>query len=144
MQVLVSLATTSLLLFKTALATLLSLFVPQKCGADPENGFPEEHSCTISENMGLESPLTTFEKFVLVFNFVTLGLTLVHLVIIYFRERMMIDYLDADPKQADDALPQGAATPSQSRRGRERAARDAGVGRPQCGRERVARDAGVG
>jgi len=45
-----------------------------RCPAAPEFGFQEEHSCTDKENLGLAGvPLTTFENFVLIWNFLTLG-----------------------------------------------------------------------
>ena len=81
-------------LFGITMASLLSVFVPQRCSPDPENGFPEHHSCTEQENFGLLSPLTRFEMAVLVWNFITLASTLIHYAIVYHREVQLIKYLD--------------------------------------------------
>jgi len=83
-------------MFKVVMASLLSLFVPQVCPADPEHGFDTSHSCTDKENMGQTSPLTTFEFAVLIWNFITLGFALLHYILVLRREKFLIEYLDVD------------------------------------------------
>jgi len=93
-------------LFSVVLASLLSIFVPQKCPADPEHGFDTDHSCTEKENMGLVSPLTQFETAVLVWNYITLGFAIVHYFIVYQREKFLIRSFDMNPKLAVENLPE--------------------------------------
>jgi len=93
-------------LFKVVMATLLSLFVPQKCPADPARGLTEPHSCSDEENLGIGgTPLTPFEEFVLVWNFLTLGFAVIHYMLVYRREKFLIEYLEEDPTKPDNNLP---------------------------------------
>jgi hypothetical protein len=76
--------------YKIFLACLLSIFVPQHC--------PETNAtCTLKENF---INLTTFNEFVLVYNFLTLGLFLYLYWLQSRRETYLITHLDADKKQA--------------------------------------------
>jgi len=91
-------------MFKVIMATLLSLFVPQKCPADEENGFPEDHSCTDQENIGAYG-LEPYEEFVLIWNFITMGFALLNYLLVMFRERRLINYLSYDPSVDQLHLP---------------------------------------
>lgn len=88
-------------LFKVVMATLLAIFVPQQCPADPPE-HPEPHSCTEEENV---TNLTTFNKAVLGWNFITLGFALIHYWLVYKRENSLIEYLDEEPALPDTNLP---------------------------------------
>ena len=74
--------------FKVLMATLLCVFVPQKC--------EEGEACTLEENF---TDLTDYNTFVLAFNFATLGLFMFEYGLEYYREHWMIEYLDVDPKK---------------------------------------------
>ncbi len=76
--------------YKVLLACLLSIFVPQFC---PETG----KTCTLNENF---SNLSTYNEFVIVFNFLTLGLFIYLYILQNRRETYMITHLDADKKHA--------------------------------------------
>jgi hypothetical protein len=115
-------STTSLLvdLFKLSMASMLSVFVPQLCpastnqyisGRDPGTiagdfvgpavahfqtrsdgctNNPVDHDCTFEENFIC---LSTFNKFVLAWNFLCLFFLLFHYVIVWKRENFMIQHL---------------------------------------------------
>ena len=74
---------------KIAMATLLSVFVPQYCEREPplENG-----TCDLKENF---TNLTQFNVFVVAWNFITLGLFIHLSYIINKREAYFIQHLDA-------------------------------------------------
>jgi hypothetical protein len=76
--------------YKIFLACLLSIFVPQHC---PET----KQTCTLKENF---MNLSTFNEFVLVYNFLTLGLFLYLYWLQNRRETYLITHLDADKKHA--------------------------------------------
>eukprot|EP00742_Colponemidia_sp_Colp-10_P001348 GILJ01001451.1.p1 GENE.GILJ01001451.1~~GILJ01001451.1.p1 ORF type:complete len:321 (-),score=53.43 GILJ01001451.1:198-1160(-) len=80
--------------FKLLMACLLSLFVPQMCGAT---------LCTMEENT---TNLTDFNVVVLAFNCATFVWLLLLNVAIFIREGWAVEYLDADKQIGDDALPE--------------------------------------
>lgn len=92
-------------LFKIVMASLLSVFVPQKCPDDiPYPGYLGEvthHECTFQENF---QELDSFNIAVVTINFVTLFLA----IILYFcalkREAWLIKHLDEDPTVTNDFL----------------------------------------
>jgi len=67
---------------KVAMATLLSIFVPQACG---------DHTCTLQENF---SDLTLFNEFVIAWNFISLGIFVYTSIIQNRREAYFISHLD--------------------------------------------------
>jgi hypothetical protein len=67
---------------KVAMATLLSIFVPQACG---------DHTCTLQENF---SDLTLFNEFVIAWNFISLGIFIYTSIIQNKREAYFISHLD--------------------------------------------------
>ena len=77
------------------MASLLALFVPQKCPESPSN------ECTLRDNF---TDLIPFNVAVLVMNFLTLGSVIALSVIEYLRENWCIEYLDFDEKQPMTAL----------------------------------------
>jgi len=68
--------------YRVIMSTLLLLFVPQSCGGT---------TCSVSEKM---APTETYEVFVLVSNFITLGLFVIMYMIETRREWCLINYLD--------------------------------------------------
>ena len=70
--------------FKIIMATVLCIFVPQKCG---------DHICTMSENV---TNLTDYNIFVLAFNFFTMFYFIILYVREIRRERWMITHLEYD------------------------------------------------
>lgn len=68
--------------YRVIMSTLLTLFVPQSCGGAP---------CSVSEKM---APTDNFGTFVLVSNFITLGLFFIMYFIETKREWCLINYLD--------------------------------------------------
>jgi hypothetical protein len=81
--------------FKVFMATLLCIFVPQRC---VENG---DNLCTLADNF---TNLTNFNIIVLVINFITLGNFMYLYIIEYKREQWCIDYLDIDNDKANTNL----------------------------------------
>ena len=81
-------------LVKIAMATLLSIFVPQYC---EETGT----TCTLQENF---SNLTKFNEFVIGWNFFTLGLFVGLTIVINKRETYLINHLDASKDHAFNSL----------------------------------------
>jgi hypothetical protein len=73
--------------FKVLMATLLSIFVPQRC----DNNI--DKLCTITDNF---TDLTAYNMFVVIFNFITLGGFIVLYITEYMRENWCIEYLDID------------------------------------------------
>jgi len=80
--------------YKVLMACLLSVFVPQYC---PET----KATCTISENF---SDLSSYNTFVLVFNFLTLGSFLYLYICQNRRETYLINHLDSDKNEAITSL----------------------------------------
>ncbi len=74
-------------LFKVLMATLLAIFVPQRC---PENA---DQLCTLQDNF---KDLTDFNKGVIGLNFLALATFLSHYIIEYKREYWCIKHLDVD------------------------------------------------
>jgi hypothetical protein len=74
-------------LVKIAMATLLSLFVPQRCD-EPGGGF---HVCSLEENL---TELTAFNTFCVVLNFFTLVVFLATFALDIYREFYVISNFD--------------------------------------------------
>lgn len=70
--------------YKIVMATLLCLFVPQKC---------DDHECTIYDNF---TDLSVYNTVVLVFNFLTLFSFIGFYGVEYYRENWCIEHLDTD------------------------------------------------
>jgi hypothetical protein len=89
---------------KIAMATLLSVFVPQYCEREPplENG-----TCDLKENF---SNLTQFNSFVVVWNFITLGLFIHLSYIINKREAYFIQHLDVSKDHSDNSFETNCAS----------------------------------
>lgn len=81
--------------YKMLMASMLAIFVPQKCG--------ESKECSLSDNF---TDLTRFNTVVLVFNFITLTSYLVFYGIEYYRENWCIEYLDFDESKPMNGLAQ--------------------------------------
>ena len=73
--------------FKVLMATLLAIFVPQRCDNQAEK------LCTLVDNF---TNLTKYNLAVLIFNFITLGCFISLYVIEYTREHWCIEFLDID------------------------------------------------
>lgn len=73
--------------FKVLMATLLAIFVPQRCDNQAEK------LCTLVDNF---TSLTKYNLAVLIFNFITLGCFISLYVIEYTREHWCIEFLDID------------------------------------------------
>jgi hypothetical protein len=80
--------------YKVVMATLLSIFVPQFC---EESGT----TCTLKENF---SNLSRFNTFVIVYNFLNLGLFIRMYFIQNKRETYLITHLDSERTQAVSAF----------------------------------------
>lgn len=80
-------------------ATLLSIFVPQSCSDGTIND--NRHECTEIDNI---THLTVYNTFVIVFNFVTLGLFFGLYVLEIYRENLLIDKLSTDKTLPHDHL----------------------------------------
>lgn len=85
-------------MFRLAMASLLSVFVPQTCpgaiDAEKEGyfGCTREviaHDCTFTENFIC---LTTFNKMVLSWNFICLGVLVFHYFLVWRREKFLIKH----------------------------------------------------
>jgi len=84
-------------IYRTVMACLLSIFVPQRC----EDDFGIVRDCTMKENF---EELDTFNIVVVVFNFVTLAIALTHSFMVYRRESKLLVMLDEDPAVTNDFL----------------------------------------
>jgi hypothetical protein len=82
-------------LSKIIMATLLVIFVPQKCPENPDG------MCSFIDNF---IDLTLFNSIVLAWNFFTLAVILLFYRIEYVRERWCIKYLDVDDTIPNDNL----------------------------------------
>jgi len=93
-------------LFKIIMSCLLAIFVPQYCPGDPNSSDPsmqQSHVCSTQENV---TNLTSFNKFVVAWNFVTLFIIIVHYRFVWVRERFLIVFLDEDNKVPEENLQQ--------------------------------------
>ena len=81
--------------FRVFIATLLSVFVPQRCDNQPDK------ICTIYHNF---YQFNLFNLLVLVFNFITLASFIVLYTIEYKREIWCIEYLDINPNLLEKNL----------------------------------------
>lgn len=91
-------------IFKSVMATLLSIFVPQYCKPDlthPSTSRHVGHDCTIEENF---EELTQFNLFVVVWNFISLFFCMATYFFVYRRETIFNDLLDEDPTVTNDNL----------------------------------------
>lgn len=91
-------------LFKVIMASLLSLLVPTLCKNNPND---DGHLCTTNEIIW--DPQGTingraFSIVVIVFNFLTLFVACCHYCVIFYREKVMIKYLDDVTAVPDDRL----------------------------------------
>ena len=84
----------SLQIYRVAMGTLLSIFVPQKCNRD---------MCTLTENINNDD---IFHRVVFYFNCLTLCFFMVNYSIELKREYWCIKYLDIDSNISDNALKQ--------------------------------------
>lgn len=84
-------------LYSVMMASMLCVFVPQKC--------PTGKTCTFKENV---TDLTTFNKIVLSFNAAAAFSLLLGQLLYVRRETWMIKHLDTDPGEAYAALADGA------------------------------------
>jgi len=73
--------------FKVLMATLLAIFVPQRCDNQAEK------LCTLVDNF---TNLTKYNLAVLIFNFITLGCFISLYFVEYTREHWCIEFLDID------------------------------------------------
>jgi hypothetical protein len=73
--------------FKVLMATLLSIFVPQRCDNQSDK------ICTMVDNF---TNLTNYNIAVTTFNFITLGSFIGLYIVEYMRENWCIEYLDID------------------------------------------------
>ena len=81
--------------FKIVMASLLSVFVPQRCPNNTDN------LCTLYDNF---YELIDYNKVVLGINFTTLGGFLFLYIIEFIREKWCIDYLDIDENKPNNNL----------------------------------------
>lgn len=81
--------------YKVFIASLLCIFVPQRCPNQPDN------ICTLNDNL---TDLDTYNMACVIINFITLSFFLVLYVYEYRRERWCIEFLDVDEKKLDDYL----------------------------------------
>eukprot|EP00823_Brevimastigomonas_motovehiculus_P008234 TRINITY_DN7509_c0_g1_i1.p1 TRINITY_DN7509_c0_g1~~TRINITY_DN7509_c0_g1_i1.p1 ORF type:complete len:383 (-),score=69.51 TRINITY_DN7509_c0_g1_i1:385-1533(-) len=86
--------------YRFVMACLLGIFVPQDC---TENSPEYPHTCSLSENMA--SDMTTFNKWVIYINFISLGIVFIHYLVVYKREMWMIEYLDVSEDEPMTNLP---------------------------------------
>lgn len=84
-------------LFKVTMACLLTIFVPQSC----KDSDGTSHLCSIYD---VFSDLSDFQVIVMIINFGTLGVALLHFLLIYKREKLFIQFLDEDTTIADRNL----------------------------------------
>jgi hypothetical protein len=82
--------------FKILMATLLSIFIPQQCVV---NGVTR--TCNFSDNF---ANLTYYNTFVVIFNFITLGIFVGLYYIEIKRENWMIKHLEFDNNFSDNNL----------------------------------------
>ena len=81
--------------FKVLMATLLSIFVPQRCDNQSDK------LCTMADNF---TNLTNYNIAVTTINFITLGCFITLYVVEYMRENWCIEYLDIDNDKANTNL----------------------------------------
>ena len=81
--------------FRVFMATLLSVFVPQRCDNQSDK------ICTLYDNF---HELIDYNVIVLVINFISLASFIVLYAIEYKRENWCIEYLDIDPNQLNSNL----------------------------------------
>ena len=84
----------SLQVYRVAMGTMLSMFVPQKCNEDV---------CTLTENFNNDE---LFHQVVFFFNSITLLFFIVNYCIELKREYWCIKYLDIDANKSDNSLKQ--------------------------------------
>lgn len=84
----------SLQVYRVAMGTMLSMFVPQKCNEDV---------CTLTENFNNDE---LFHQVVFYFNSITLLFFIVNYCIELKREYWCIKYLDIDSNKSDNSLKQ--------------------------------------
>jgi hypothetical protein len=89
---------------KVAMATLLSVFVPQFCDRVPPL---EPGTCTLVENF---SDLSQFNSFVIAWNFITLGLFIKLTMVINKREAYFIKHLDASKEHSAHSFEKNCAS----------------------------------
>ena len=94
-----SVGTTIVEFVKIAMATLLSIFVPQYC---EESGT----TCTLAENF---SNLTRFNEFVIFMNFLSLGFFIKLLLVINKREAYFISHLEETRSEPYNSFPENLA-----------------------------------
>jgi len=80
-------------MFRVVMACLLVIFIPQSCNGDP---------CSPTDTI---SNLDHFELAVVIWNFVTLGFSVLHYLVVYHRERYLIRFLDVDDDVGEFQLP---------------------------------------
>jgi len=73
------------------------------CPPDPDRGYLCDHTCDTWENT---HQLTNWNVFVLVWNFITLGLAVMHYFCVWKRERFLIGFLDENDEFPEQYLPQ--------------------------------------
>jgi len=88
----------SLEMFRVIMACLLALFVPQDCSG----GVGPPQLCDLNQNL---TGLTSFNTFVLAWNFITLFMSVIHYLLVFRREKFLIEYLDEDDNMGEKALP---------------------------------------
>jgi len=91
-------------LFKTVMACMLTLFVPQWCPTYSDDVPPqiiEEHECTMEDNF---TDLDQMNQVALGWNFFTLFLCFIHYYLVWRREKVFIEWLDEDPTVTNDYL----------------------------------------
>lgn len=87
-------------LYKVTLACLFVVFVPQLCPPD-KNTLDYPHVCLLEDNF---IGLTRINTVALAFNFISLGLMLMHYFLVWKREKFLIEYLDEDPNLPESYL----------------------------------------
>ena len=93
-EILTSYALSFIEAYKVVMATLLSIFVPQYCE-------DTKTTCTLKENF---SNLSRFNTFVIVYNFINLGMFMRLYYIQNKRETYLITHLDSDRNEAVGAF----------------------------------------
>ena len=93
-------------LFKITMACLLTVFVPQTCSdGDYYDGYHNySQECRPMDNMYIPL-LTSFETFVLFWNFISLLFCVLHFIVMGLREKYIIFHFDCNPDVPDNAMP---------------------------------------
>lgn len=86
--------------YKATVSCCLAIFVPLRCTTSC-NGVVLDRICDVKENLNTNDP---FEKFVLIFNFLSLFMLLIHYWCMYKRENFLVEFLDYDGREPDDGL----------------------------------------